>query len=607
MTLSSSLARPGVGWAGEFAEDPSAVPVDIYLGGIRYPGEAVFAEAWSSRWGGPPGQEAMFRVVFLGSSSRVASDEINDDRVVVVVPSGDASSGLRPVAEEAAGLREARASYAVSGDPGLSRLTHAIEAREDELASMAANSMGRRWAEGAVIARGERPDLTALLPTLEHAGPDTWIEALGTWLIERGTEGDLPHSDEPLTEELTADIFDLIAGRSADPNRQTSEVAAALGLEGGASDPSSRFESGLDALLETNGTAAGSAVRALVTISLRMPPELGALYLVEYVRRRDAELVLAPATDADIPEGVGGRDEVRINRDTLPDISWDPRLLQRLSEVRSAVRNDWRTALPYLSAIHPTASPTRDDADHPTEEEPPPGRAAVREFPAEMFMEALRSTESSVSMTAMVVARLERALRVESVWNLDRLVGVLSAKSWSELASLARDAFGSARGFRNALAREQSARELAIQARAIERSVTFLDTAEFGVEHRPLELEAFTLRARFSAGLLDDVAATWPALRSDLDRWRTDYRRAYLTMHATRRALDEERQRKMARAIVQLAAVEGFAQLPELGPHRMATSRSVTRSWRSALNPVPGWNTISRLSLDRPVRRAGRR
>ena len=111
----------------------------------------------------------MFRVVFLGSSNPVPPDEIEDDRVIVVAPSGEMSPELRPVAREAAALRETRAGYAVSSDPAFSRLAQAIELRENELATQFADSMGRRWANGAIIARGERADLSALLPTLVNA------------------------------------------------------------------------------------------------------------------------------------------------------------------------------------------------------------------------------------------------------------------------------------------------------------------------------------------------------------------------------------------------------------------------------------------------------
>ena len=127
MALSPVLERSTTGWAGAFADDPSAVPVDIYLSGVRYPGEAVFTEFWNARWGGAPGQDAMFRIVFLGSSGTNLQDEIDDDRVVVVAPSGDMSPDLRPVAKEAAALRETRAGYAISSDPSLSQLARAIE------------------------------------------------------------------------------------------------------------------------------------------------------------------------------------------------------------------------------------------------------------------------------------------------------------------------------------------------------------------------------------------------------------------------------------------------------------------------------------------------
>lgn len=587
MTLSPDLARPTAGWAAAFAESPNALPVEIHLCGIRYPGEAVFIETWDPRWGGPPGVDAMFRVVFLASPGPVSPGEIDDDRVVVVAPSGGTSSELRPVAEEAAALRETRAVYAVSGDPGLSRLTRAIEVREGELASIAADSMGRSWADGTVIARGKGPDLTALLPALERAGPDAWIEALGRWLIERDAECELPRSAEPLTAELTADIFDLVAGRSRGPSGEPDPlartVAASLGLGGATSDMSSRFESGLDGLLEADGTATGTAVRSLVTTSLRLPPELGALYLVDYVRRRGAEAVLSPVAGDGVSEGAGPR----LNRDTLPDTPWEPRLLQRLYEVRSVVPDDWDSALPYLTIIYPPAVSVASADDQPPPEEVPEEEFQAEELQVSEFTEALRSCESRVSLTAMIVARLERALGVQSGWKLDRLAGVLSAESWPELVTLAREAFGSARDFRVALAREHEARALATHTREIERAVAFLDFAEFGGEHRPLKLEQRTLRARFSAGLLDDVTGVWPALRSDFDRWRTEYRRAYRWMHANRRALDEELQRKMARSIVQLAAVEGFAQLPELGPPQDSDLTQRFEELAVSLEPCP--------------------
>jgi hypothetical protein len=587
MALSPELERSTTGWAGAFADDPSAVPVDIYLSGVRYPGEAVFTEFWNARWGGAPGQDAMFRIVFLGSSGTNLQDEIDDDRVVVVAPSGDMSPDLRPVAKEAAALRETRAGYAISSDPSLSQLARAIEVREGELASQVPDSMGKRWATGDVIARGERPDLTTLLPTLERSGADTWIEALGTWVIERGAEAELLQSTEPLTDELVASVFDLVAGRTVDPGPQVRAASAAIGLGGVVSSQISRFNAGLDALLDsdgesdgtalttTQGLASGFAVRSLVTSTLRMPLELGALYLVDYVRRHNAEAVLVPVVDAGLPE--------RINRDTLPDMTWDPRLLQRLFTLRSIAPTDWNSALPYLSAIFPSvgqipvgkiqddSESTGDSADLPDTKESriPEGlrepQIHDRYHAVEALMEEMEAQASRVAFTALVIARLERAIGTTSNWNLDRLVKVLNANTWSNFADLARETFENARNFRVALARERTARGLSMRSRDLEETVAFLDTAEFGVEQRPLELEARVLRARFSAGLLDDSDGLWPALSSDFDRWRADYRRAYLSMHSKRPTVDEERQQRLSRAIMQLAAIEQFAKILELG------------------------------------------
>ncbi|MDA1257008.1 MAG: hypothetical protein O3C10_04095 [Chloroflexi bacterium] len=541
--MSVNETRATAGWAGAFAKPPGAQAVEIKLGGIRYPGEVIFADSWEAVWGGPLAQSAMFRVVFLASPSPVSSGDIEDDRIAVVTPSGDAPPELRPVVAEAAAPRETRAGYAVSTDPGLSRLAHAIEVREGELAVMAAESVGRCWADGAVISRGNGPDLGTLLPALERSGPEAWIEALGSWLVERGTEGDLLRSVEPLTEEMVASVFEMVAGQNPEPDPRVRAVAHSLGLGDSTPGLPGRFESGIDALLETDGKTTGPAVRSLVLSTLGAPLEVGALMLTDYVHRRDAELTLDPAFDTGLPR--------RINHDTLPDTPWERRLLERLTELRSAISDDWDAALPYLTAIDPLIGPLPNDAD---------------ESPDDEFTETLCSAESRVSLTAAIVARLERTLGVQSGWSLGRLAAVVGAESWREFTASARETFDNALAFRAALAQEPSARTLAAHALEIERSVVFLDATEFGAEHRSLELEARTLRARFDAGLLDDVDRVWPALRSEFDRWRTDYRNAYRRMHARRRMQDEELQRKMARAIVQLAAVEGFAQLPELGP-----------------------------------------
>ncbi|HJM53727.1 MAG TPA: hypothetical protein QGI07_06855 [Dehalococcoidia bacterium] len=134
MTTLPGPARSTTGWAGAFAEDPSAIPVDIYLSGVRYPGEPVVTGFWNVRWGGPPGGDAMFRIVFLGPSGPVPRDEIDDERVVVVAPNGTMSPDLRPVAKEAAALRETRAGYAISSDSAPSNVAvrEALAGRQPE-------------------------------------------------------------------------------------------------------------------------------------------------------------------------------------------------------------------------------------------------------------------------------------------------------------------------------------------------------------------------------------------------------------------------------------------------------------------------------------------
>ncbi len=87
--------------------------------GLLYPGEVIFAEQWAPSWGGFLRGQEFFRIVFLGTHQEVPSQEIQDSRIAVCVPS---AGGRREQERKRERLivREVRARYSLpTADPSL--------------------------------------------------------------------------------------------------------------------------------------------------------------------------------------------------------------------------------------------------------------------------------------------------------------------------------------------------------------------------------------------------------------------------------------------------------------------------------------------------------
>ncbi|MCZ6538661.1 MAG: hypothetical protein O6922_02390 [Chloroflexi bacterium] len=115
---------------------------------------------------------------------------------------------------------------------------------------------------------------------------------------------------------------------------------------------------------------------------------------------------------------------------------------------------------------------------------------------------------------------------------------MLSVESWPQYVAAAREEFGSVGALGAALidaAHQWAAVEYVAD---IERTVYYLDQVEFGRVDHALAVEHRVLRSRFDLRVLVESPQRWRALRDEFERWRQEYRKAYLEDHSLRQERD---------------------------------------------------------------------
>ena len=572
MTEQSDHPEPAFSLAAADMGRPQ--PVHVHVRGVRYPGEVVVARAWELTLGEPLRGHSMFRLVLLTEACAVGSDDLQDPRIAVAIPSGTGDAHLKSLSAQINALRETRARYATAADPGLDRLSRALRARLEAIESEMAAGMRGAWAAGAVATAADPASGYTMHAAVAFAvdDPRVWMEAIcGTLIMNRyggPLDGSAGEAVVPRTPEMQAAAFDrLVFG--GDVNKETPHCPVGIRL----TSPSSprRFVPenclALDALdeLMADGDATEERVRSMLVHEMGVPPNIASQCLVAHMKHRDSEIQLAEG--ADVRDRRGGKLGCpRLIADVLPDMAWTPDLLDMVAAVRPHVSDEWDSALPYLRLILPDARPSSESGG-------PVLQAAA-------FAEALEALEGRYTLALGVLDRLEqrlgeigRTVNVES----ERLFIVFSSTSWRTFFARARGEFGTVKALREALDTLGRSRRAGEEALAIERCARYLDEAEFGPDERDLALTARALRARIDLRVLVENPDLWPPILEEFERWRAEYRTAYLEHHAERRTYNRVMQQRMERAEHQLTAVERLGQIPELGA---PPGRSLRNRWR---------------------------
>ena len=575
-----------------FADDQldRAQPVRVTLSGFEHPGEVIVAGRWRAEFGRPLSGVSMFRLVLLDSTGAPTPDEIMDDRICVAAPrvSGDRigetkatyfvrasergpdgqngrspriPDGTRLSATDFRILREVRRSYITSNDPGLGRLASALATYESQVNASVAADLHEMWKSGVIVTSRQRaesqagpgiqPDELFLL-----GDPESWIEsvaaALGVSVIP-GTSSDQAAPGQIYNE--------LQTGRLAAAREHLRELCRIRIDE---PTPVDRIDV---CIRRGGGEVSGDGLVQLLVHELRYPPAIASLWLVSYALDRGAELVLCEAGG---PEGAGQggtgarREPLReyLSGNTISEFDFDVDLIARIENLRSEKSDAWDAVLPFLKLIAPQANFTAFGGGRDSD---------ATEFELQLATLHSRMQQASPAMFQLEIAvgATDRPL----TRNATRLNDLLSVVSWREYVAMAREKFGSVGVLKAALidaAHQWAAVEYAPD---IERTVCYLDQVEFGRIDHALAVEHRGLRSRFDLPALIESPHRWRALRDEFERWRQEYRKAYLEDHSQRQARDRILRDQIERTTRRVLQIDQFERINVLrdglrgGPH----------------------------------------
>ncbi|MDP6667232.1 MAG: hypothetical protein QF357_07505, partial [Dehalococcoidia bacterium] len=264
------------------------------------------------------------------------------------------------------------------------------------------------------------------------------------------------------------------------------------------------------------------------------------LWLVAYVLDSRSELELAAMGAA-----TGEARREYLSEETISEIAYDADLITRTVAVRAEKSSDWDAVLPFLRLVVPGANFTVFGGG--------------RESDATEFAVELSTLCDRVRQAAPVMFQLEiaaGAIDRPLTCRVAGLVEVLGAGDWRRYVAMAREMFGSVGMLKAALARADQQWFAVEYAGDIERTIYYLDQVEFGRVDHSLALEHRALRARFDLKALVENPNAWWALCDEFERWRKEYRRAYLQDHAQRRERDLVLRERIDRTTVRVCQIE---------------------------------------------------
>lgn len=550
-TNSNTLASP---LSFSFAPDRREVaqPVQATLSGIEYPGEVIVADEWKPEFGEQLTGLPMFRVVLMRSNVGPSRKDLADDRICVAIQSKSGSSSHRigetrtaynvdtgsrdpgrSAEADIRSLREVQQRYAAVSDPELDHLASALVKYESQVNESLAAESHNLWRSGEVISASSEVGLEVTAEQIFLLdSPDAWIGVAAANLVD--------HSNLDLRgdESTVRDIFEEL---------QQGRVKSALdhlrqmcGLRLNENTPSLLIH---DLVMNNAGAVAGTDVVTLLVHKLGYPPAIASLWVVSYVLDHDAEMEFL--RDSGEP--------IFISRDSISEIEFSVVAVNEVRHIRATKSTHWDAVSPYLQLIMPHAHSTRFGGGRVSDAE---------EFILQLTTISERLLASSPVMQGLEIAAgaTVRPLTFDD----KRLIEVLGAESWTEFVSRARTIFKSVATLRTALSKAALRWSAVEAAPDIERVIVYLDQVEFGRFDHGLAIEQRLLRSKIDLESLVNNWSSWPLIRDEFERWRQDYRRAYLEDHSQKRDWSIRLQHKIefcSRRVEQIALFEKIAAI----------------------------------------------
>ncbi len=114
----------------------------------------------------------------------------------------------------------------------------------------------------------------------------------------------------------------------------------------------------------------------------------------------------------------------------------------------------------------------------------------------------------------------------------------------------------------------------------IERAIYYLDQVEFGRIDHTLAVERQLLRSRFELNSLIDSPLNWLSLQDEFERWRQEYRRAYLEDHTERQERNRLLQRQVDQSTIRVRQIQLLEQVEAI---RLDSDVDVAALWKETI------------------------
>ena len=545
-----------------------------YLG-IRYPGEVVRADNWSSHWGNPLEGEVYFRVVLLNQRRGGLRPAIQDPRVAVCLPAAGLSRRRSRLAVEVSTTRETQAVYLTQRDTEADLIRQTLRRRLEGLEEQLLGEDSVRYCEGQVITGRERqPDPASVFVGLE---PATWFSRVAEWLLAEAYPA-LPLDAAALPRPVTGgDAPGLFRGIFGQPEASTGileQLGPALGLSDsdmpGVFDPSSCrvLELVRSWLSENSGTAQWTELHRYLSHQVGLTGPLATLYLLLCIhgQRPEQVLELVPGHQIKLVDDrplLGNR----ITTDLIPAIAWDERIAEWAQTIGPPADPQWNDALQHLSTLSPGVAAVDAGSDFRSQEQ------ALMKDMGTLTQELAQARDllDLLDREQNLLGQIGRATEggTETL-NIDEVQGRLSRISGDGFRSVYHSVRSVYSDYRHLESDLPLLRQMAGLGRFTEdilRAQEYLEGAVTPEERFPaLSVDRQALRAALSsASLVESRGRNWNALVQDISRFKARFSAAYRTHHESVHGGLALYRRDLESAQRKVVALDLLNTMPELG------------------------------------------
>ena len=599
-------------WLEQFPiREPQSLACDHL--GLRYTGEVIRADRWTSSWGAPLEGDTFFRVILLRQRRAEFSPDIRDSRIAVCLPGDGLSRQHSRLAGELATTRETQAVYLSQRDTQADLIRRTLQRRQQELEEQLLAEDSMRYSDGRILTSSDCEDSPE--PFFAGLDPAAWFSRIAGWILARAYPT-LPINQEALPRPVTGDdapgLHRAIFEQTGAPPGLLEQLGPGLGLSmpgsPGTYDPSQSPVFGLvrRRMASEPIPAKWPDLCGYLTRDVGLTGPLATLFLLLYLHweRPELELRLSPSHQLALVERrpLAG---TRLGGDLVPLLRWDQEIgYQKIDgwavSIGPATEPEWNDALPHLSTLSPGLAPVSGE-----QELQPQEQTLLRHLDAlaaelaqaqELIVLLERAQELQVQMGYRADADLAPG---EDSGDLTAWLGRLSQISGRDFRSIYQSVRGVYTDYRRLEEDLFLQHQLSLLGRSAEdifKAQEYLEGALVPPNLYPaLSVDRQALHESLApASLVQASGRTWGVLEQEFSRFRSAFTDAYSIHHEHLHQSLTAFQQDLESARRKMEAVELLNTLAELGePAGAGLSDSL-----SHLEEAPPTCTVAKAHLD---------